>query len=82
MLKFLIIFFGGLWLIMTVSRFFLRSLFGRAQQQQFRQQQQTQHRQRRSSGDINVDYSPNKGRKNKSSNDYKGGDYIDYEEVD
>ena len=30
-------------------------------------------------GNVNIDYMPNKGKK--SSKGYKGGEYIDYEEV-
>ena len=80
-LKYILIFFLGLWLIRSI----LRGLFGRAmsqaQQRNFQQQRQSQHRRTRA-GDINVDFNPRKSRKNKTSDDYKGGDYIDYEEVD
>jgi len=35
---------------------------------------------RPTNGNINVDYVPKKGDK-RGSDDYKGGDYVDYEEV-
>ena len=80
-LKALMIFFLGLWLLRSI----LRGLFGRvvnqAQQQQQRHFQQQQQQQQRRPGNINVNFNQ-KSRKNKTSDDYKGGDYIDYEEVD
>ena len=36
---------------------------------------------RTSKGDINIEYAPKEKRK-KSSDNFKGGDYVDYEEVD
>ena len=76
-LKYLLMFFLGLWLIRSILRGLLGRVIRQAQQRNFRQQQSQQRRAR--TGDINVDFNP---KKNKTSDDYKGGDYIDYEEVD
>lgn len=82
LLKFFLISLVGFWIVRSVLRFFLTGLFGRAQQQQqFRSQQQT--RQRPAGGNVDVNYNP--GRKSaggRSAGDFKGGDYVDYEEVD
>ena len=48
-------------------------------QQDMRQQQKTYQSQQRREGEIDVDYNPkNKGKK---SENFGGGDYVDYEEV-
>ena len=79
-LKALMIFFLGLWLLRSILRGLMGRVVNQAQQRHFHQQQQQQQSQRRR-GNINVDFNP-KSRKNKTSDDYKGGDYIEYEEVD
>ena len=78
-LKYILMFFLGLWLIRSILRGLLVRVISRAQQRNFRQQQSQQRRAR--TGDTHVDFNPG-SRKNKTSDDYKGGDYIDYEEVD
>lgn len=74
MLKFLffVILIG--WIIRNVLRFFVAGLTG---------QQRTagQYQQQRPEGKINVDYAP-KNKKEKSSDNFRGGEYVDYEEVD
>jgi len=81
MLKFLffVILIG--WIIRNVLRFFVGGLFSNASQQQRATggQQQQQHRQ--PDGKINVEYAP-KDKKDKSSDNFRGGEYVDYEEVD
>ena len=80
-LKYILIFFLGLWLIRSILRGLLGRTMSQAQQRNFQQQRPSQQSRTRT-GDINVDFNPRKSRKNKTSDDYKGGDYIDYEEVD
>ncbi len=58
-------------IVRWVFRLFLKDQFSRVERE-FRQQQQ-QGRQRE--GKVNVDYTP------PQKEGYKGGDYIDYEEV-
>lgn len=79
-LKYLLVFFLVLWLAKSVIKGILMKLFGPMQQQAFQQQRQANGQDR--SGNIHVNRSPNKSGKNKTSDDFKGGDYIDYEEVD
>ncbi|MCE7993903.1 MAG: DUF4834 family protein [Roseivirga sp.] len=75
------IFFLGLWLVKSILRGVLSSLFGSVQQRSFNQQRPTGGQQTRS-GNVNVNQPPRQSRKDKTSDDYKGGDYIEYEEVD
>lgn len=80
LLKYLMIFFLGLWLVKSILRGVLSSLFGSVQQRNFNQQRQPGGQTR--SGNVHVNQPPRQSRKNKTSDDYKGGDYIEYEEVD
>lgn len=74
---FVIVFF---WILKGVSRFFLARFVKQAQQkQQFQGGQQRQNRP--TDGNVHIDYAPKKPKK-KSSDQFKGGDYVDYEEVD
>jgi hypothetical protein len=78
MLKFLffVILIG--WIIRNVLRFFVAGLTGQQRTAGARQQQ---YQQQRPEGKINVDYAP-KNKKEKSSDNFRGGEYVDYEEVD
>lgn len=78
LLKYLLIFFLGMWLVKSILRGLLGRVISQSQQRNFDQQRSRQGRQ----GDIHVDYKSGKSGKNKTSSDYKGGEYIDYEEVD
>ncbi|MBO6495477.1 MAG: DUF4834 family protein [Roseivirga sp.] len=72
------------WIFRGIVRFFSIGLFGQAQQQQqrgFSNGRQYQQSRNNSDGNINIDYAPKKKSK-KSSENFKGGDYVDYEEVD
>lgn len=66
-----------------IMRLLSRSLLGRiykqAQQQQ-RAAQQQQKRARPADGNVNVQPAPVQ-KSQKSSDNFKGGDYVDYEEV-
>ncbi|WP_420388244.1 DUF4834 family protein [Roseivirga sp.] len=74
------------WIFRGVVRFLSIGLFGQAQQQRnFNNGRQYQQQRQRSSSDgsVNIDYAPKKNSgKKKSSENFKGGDYVDYEEVD
>ena len=76
MLKLLAIIVLFIFLFRTVG-FFLRILFGGTFANKSNSGYQT-HR-RKPSGNLNVDHSPNQ---NKKKGDFKGGEYIDYEDLD
>jgi len=67
------------WIFRGVVRFLSIGLFGQAQQQQSNRQYQQQKRP--SDGNVHVDYAPKQNSNKKSSENFKGGDYVDYEEV-
>ena len=83
MLKFIffIILIG--WIVRSVLRFFIGGLFSASQQQQRAagSQQRYQQQYRQPEGKINVEYAP-RDKKDKSSDNFRGGEYVDYEEVD
>lgn len=84
MLKFVIISILVIYLIFRLIGFAFRLMFGAAYEQQRkaqqgRQQQYTEKRRARNSN-LNIDRKPN-GEKAKSGKDFRGGDYVDYEEV-
>ena len=85
LLKIALFIFVGAWIFRGVARFFLGNLMRQAQQQQqqFQQQRQSGYSQQAKpkDGNVNVQFSPKKKGK-KSSENFKGGDYVDYEEVD
>ncbi len=80
LVKGLLFFVVFVWIIRSVLRFFLGDIFRAAQQRSFHQQRQ-QAEQHSRTGGMHVNQPPKQSRKNKTSDDYKGGDYIDYEEV-
>lgn len=69
------------WIFRGVSRFFLGNLYRQAQQQQFSGNQQRRQTTQPKDGNVSVDFTPKKTTK-KSADNFKGGDYVDYEEVD
>ncbi|MFH6984940.1 DUF4834 family protein [Marinoscillum sp. 108] len=84
MLKFLLIIALISYLIYRVGGFLFKILFLGAQQQ--RQQYQStgqthqQHARRRAAGsNLDIDYVP--GDRKNEKKDFRGGDYVDYEEV-
>lgn len=79
LLKIILFFVVFAWIMRGIMRFFVGGLTGQAQQRNFRQQQQSQ---RKRTGDVHVDHNPQKSKRKRSSENFKGGDYIDYEEVD
>ncbi|NVJ48215.1 MAG: DUF4834 domain-containing protein [Cytophagia bacterium] len=81
MIKYIFTFILIFWLVRSVFRFFTFGLFGQSQQN--RNFNDNRDRQKRpSEGNVNIDYAPKSGSSKKSSQNYKGGDYVDYEEVD
>ncbi len=84
MLKFIIISILVIYLIFKLVGFAFRLMFGAAYEQQKRtqeaQRQQYTTRRKAPNSNLNIDKSPEKER-NKSGNDFKGGDYVDYEEI-
>lgn len=83
MLKFLVISFILFYIIFKLIGFFFKMLLrGNASQQQ-QQNRSNGHQKKPSDGNVNIDYIPNNGKKSeqRSPSNYKGGDYIDYEEV-
>jgi hypothetical protein len=73
LLKFILFAVVFIYLVRKVGGLVYRLMGGKPPQQNPQQQYRKQ-------GDINVDYSP-KGKKDKFGNDFKGGEYVDYEEV-
>ncbi|MBV6641533.1 MAG: DUF4834 family protein [Cyclobacteriaceae bacterium] len=84
MLKIIIISVLVLYLVFKLVGFAFRIMFGAAyeQQRKARQGQQQQYTTRRKApnSNLNIDTQPENQRA-KSSKEYKGGDYVDYEEV-
>lgn len=89
MLKFLIILVLIIYLLYRVGGFLFRLFFLNASEYQQQQQQQRRtgsydhHSDKRKAPDsnLNIDYVP-RDSKGKKIDGYKGGEYVDYEEVD
>ena len=81
MLKFLLILFVAFYLFIKIGGFIIRVLFGSLSQDNRARnyQQQAPNQQQKRRGDLNIDYVPEKD--SKSSKDFKGGEYVDYEEL-
>lgn len=69
------------WLFKGVSRFLFGNLSKQAQQQQFSGNQQRRQSAQPKDGNVKVEYAP-KNKNEKSAENFRGGDYVDYEEVD
>ncbi len=85
MLKFLLILFLIGYIFFKLSGYLFRLLFYKAyQQQQFQRsagrQQNTGYAQRPADGNVKIDHVPQSSKKEQK--DFKGGEYVDYEEVD
>ncbi len=77
LLKFILIIGIIYWLFKTVGKFFFNTLTNKeGGQNPFQGNQQQPPRE----GSIHVDYNPNEKKGNQQ--DFKGGEYVDYEEVD
>lgn len=77
-LKFLLPILIFYWVFRSVGRFMSRMMNGGQRPQNFSGGQQT--KKPPVGGNVNVEYAPTK-KSPKSSDDFKGGDYVDYEEV-
>lgn len=77
LLKFLLIFFIVGYVFSKGLAFLARIFLGRHMASQFGNQRQQS---KTSNDSINVDYAPNN--KKKSKTDFKGGEYVDFEEVE
>jgi anionic cell wall polymer biosynthesis LytR-Cps2A-Psr (LCP) family protein len=83
MIKFLLIIFFVIYLFVKIGGFIMRTLFsGFVKNQQNAQQNQNTQYKKPSDGNVNIEYIPGSD-KNKTTNKegFKGGDYVDYEEV-
>lgn len=92
MLKFIIITIIFIYLIIKVSGFILRifdTLLGRTgsgadRRRNFGSEHRRQTYRRPANGNVNVDYIPEeeeKKEKNRHSKGFRGGEYVDYEEI-
>ena len=95
MLKFLLITIIFIYVVYKASNFLIRIFFpiehARRMQAEFarkngfgpkhRREQQQKHSHRSSDGGIHVDYVPKEEKKERSTQDFKGGEYVDYEEI-
>ena len=68
------------WLFRTISKILLGRFYRKVQQeQQFSKQRQTK---RPADGNVDINFSDS-GKKNRKTPDhFKGGDYVDYEEIE
>ncbi len=96
MLKFLLILAIFIYVVYKASNFITKIFFPLAQakrmQEEFarkngfgpkhrREQRQNYQRTQSSDGSIHVDYVPTEEKKERSTQDFKGGEYVDYEDV-
>ena len=86
MFKFLLFLFLFIWIIAKLGGFILRTLFGgfssQTRQQTYQYQGQQSQRRQPSDGNVNIDYNPRERQRSKDGGNFKGGDYVNYEEVD
>lgn len=78
LLKFLLIFFIVGYVFSKGLAFLARIFLGRHVASQFSSHRQQQTK--RTNGSVNVDYDPKK--KSNAKTDFKGGEYVDFEEVE
>lgn len=84
MLKVIIISVLVIYLVFKLVGFAFRIMFGAAYEQQKRtrqaQQQQNNTRRKAPNSNLNIDTQP-ENKQGRSNKEYKGGDYVDYEEI-
>jgi len=85
MIKFLLITFLVCYLIYKLGGFLLKAFFisvGKKMQgsQSFQQSRTGYQHRRTTNGDVDIDYVPKNGN-SKKPGEFKGGEYVDYEEV-
>lgn len=76
MFKALLIIFAFFFIVFRIGGFFMRLFFGGVQTRQ-QQANNRNAQQKPVDGNVNIDHIPDKNKKDS----FKGGDYIDYEEV-
>ncbi|MFY0627680.1 MAG: DUF4834 family protein [Reichenbachiella sp.] len=81
--KFILIFFLGFYLLSKIGGFLVRLFFGNLAKHQ--RQQQNHHGSKSyrkpSDGNVNIEYAPEDRKSVSTEKDFKGGDYVEYEEV-
>ncbi len=83
MIRIILIFVFIFWVIRSVFKLFAVGLGSAQQQRNFNQQGRYQQQKKPKDGNVNIEYSPVERKKGKKSSDnFKGGDYVDYEELD
>lgn len=86
MLKFLLILGLFFYTFYKVGGFIMRALYGASGRQQYQQRQQQYSKNNTTNGrygEIKVDYVPeDELKKRRSSSTKKGGEYVDFEEVE
>lgn len=81
MFKAFIIIFVVLWVLVKLGGFFVKMFFGGLSNQARPQSsQQQQQRKQPTDGNVSIDYAP-KNKEDVKDKDFRGGDYVDYEEV-
>ncbi|WP_304234009.1 DUF4834 domain-containing protein [Jiulongibacter sediminis] len=78
MFKIIFIVFLVIAFVPPVRKFLFWLVVGRSMVNEQKKYNQQSQKQNRKDGDINVDYVP----KNAKGHDYRGGEYVDYEEVE
>ncbi|PIB36907.1 hypothetical protein BFP72_16605 [Reichenbachiella sp. 5M10] len=82
MLKFIVIFFLFFWIVFKLGGFLVRMFFGNMANQSRQNTTQQNYQQRQpSEGNVHIDYVPKQKKGKVDKHDFKGGDYVDYEEV-
>lgn len=71
-----------IYLFVKIGGFIMKTLFSGfvKNQQDFQQRQNTQYK-KPSDGNVNIDYIPGSKKSKPNKEGFKGGDYVDYEEV-
>lgn len=78
MFKIIFIVFLVIAFVPPVRKFLFWLVVGRSMVNEQKKYNQQSQKQKRKEGDINVDYVP----KEAKGHDYRGGEYVDYEEVE
>lgn len=86
MFKFLLLLFVIIWLVSKVGGFILRTLFSgftsQARQQTYQSQGQRAQQRQPKDGNVSIDFNPKERQQTKDGGDFKGGDYVNYEELE
>lgn len=82
MFKFLLLLFLIIYIVAKLGGFIMRMLFSGYSGQTRQQSYQSGGQRKPKDGNVNIDFNPNDSRRSKSSGNFKGGDYVNYEEVE